>query len=398
MTSNAAALSESAGPATALAPLITVQPRPAIVAAGAGATFSVTVTGTPAPACQWTRNGIAIVGAASCTSYTTPPAAAADNGAVFNVVVSNAGGTAIGGGAVLTVQGIAPSGSWTFLPTGTGENLYDVAVVGGDPKRVVAVGQSGSIRLSTDGGVSWTRVYVALSTLYRVRFVDANVGVAVGVNNIARTSNGGATWETVWYAPSEQAAYGIQSLHSVDWVDANTAIAIGYSRVWRSTDRGATWSVYGSVDFVSMGAGIRFLQFGSGGLGLAGGDYRLFRTTDAGLTWNEVALPSGPYMNGLAVGSTGQDCVIVGANGIHRSVDGGLTWAPVGSAGYLLGIAAHGSQMTAVGDAGLVMSSSDDGASWTVGPNLPFGQLWSVDFTPGRTFVSGSGGLLARHD
>ncbi len=397
-TSNPATLSESAGPTPPTPPLVSTQPSAATVPLGMAATFRVAVSGNPSPACQWTRNGIVIPGAASCDSYATPPTTAADNGAVYNVVATNAGGSVFAGGAVLTVQGIVASSDWTFLPTGTGENLYDIAIVGGDPKLLVAVGQAGSILRSTDGGASWTRVFVALSTLYHVRFLNANVGVAAGVNNIARTVDGGATWETVWYAPDVQATYSFQSLHAVDWVDANTAIAIGYGRVWRSTDRGATWSVHGNVDFVALGAGIRSLRFDSGGLGLAASDYRLFRTTDAGLTWTEIALPFSLYTNGLAVGSTGQDWVMVGAGGMYRSVNAGLDWAPAGGAGYLLGIVAHGSRMTAVGDNGLVMSSNDDGASWATGPTVPFGQLWGVDFAGQTTFVAGSGGVLARHD
>ena len=53
--------------------------------------------------------------------------------------------------------------------------------------------------------------------------------------------------------------------------------------------------------------------------------------------------------------------------------------------------------MVAVGERGLVLRSSDDGVTWTTGPNVPFGQLWGVDFA-GTTFVAGSGGVLARHD
>ncbi|MEP7301480.1 MAG: YCF48-related protein [Caldimonas sp.] len=403
VTSIAATLSESAGPGPALAPLITTQPAPVTVAAGAGATFRVAVSGSPAPACQWTRNGIAIVGAASCVSYTTQPATAGDNGAVFNVVVSTAGGTAIGGGAVLTVQGIAPATAWTFLPTGSGTTLSDITLVAGDPNRVVAIGYDGAIIRSTDGGTTWSRVYGTTASqryLLQVRFADAQVGLAVGGRDILRSSDGGATWSPVWRAEDYAADYPQQQLAAVEWIDANTAIAIGVSRVWRSTDRGLTWSVYGSYDFSPAGV-IHSVRFGNAQLGLAASNYRLFRTTDGGLTWDELPGAFSTFTDplyGLGHGTTDQEWVAVGGSGIYRSTDGGVTWSRNAIAGYLLGLAAHGNDMTAVGENGLVLRSSDGGATWNPGPSVGFGQLWSVDFASGHTFVSGSGGLVARHD
>ncbi|HOB97656.1 MAG TPA: cadherin domain-containing protein, partial [Verrucomicrobiota bacterium] len=69
-------------------PAITAQPAPQIVELGEVATFGVSAVGSAPLAYQWFRNSVAIVGATGAT-YTTPPAVAADNGAVFTVVVSN---------------------------------------------------------------------------------------------------------------------------------------------------------------------------------------------------------------------------------------------------------------------------------------------------------------------
>jgi alpha-tubulin suppressor-like RCC1 family protein len=80
------------------------------VLAGAPATFSLEVKGDPTPQCLWLRNGAVIEGATSCGGYSTPATSGADNGAFYNVVVYNAGGVAIGNGALLTVQSlVAPA-------------------------------------------------------------------------------------------------------------------------------------------------------------------------------------------------------------------------------------------------------------------------------------------------
>jgi len=100
VTSQAAALVVTPAPG---APTITTPPSNRSVPEGQRATFSLAVDGNPAPQCQWTRNGVAIPGAISCTGYTTADTTGADNGTLYNVVVYSPGGVVFGQGAVLTV-------------------------------------------------------------------------------------------------------------------------------------------------------------------------------------------------------------------------------------------------------------------------------------------------------
>jgi glucose/arabinose dehydrogenase len=93
-----------------VAPSISSQPANVTVAAGQQASFSVTASGTAPLAYQWQRNGVNISGANSPTFTLT--ATAADNGAQFRAVVTNAAGTATSNAATLTVLTNAP-------PTGT---------------------------------------------------------------------------------------------------------------------------------------------------------------------------------------------------------------------------------------------------------------------------------------
>lgn len=101
VTSDAAALVVTPAPG---APAITAPLGNRSVLEGQRATFSLGVSGNPTPQCQWTRNGVAILEAISCTGYTTADTTSADNGAIYNVVVYSPGGVAIGNGAVLTVS------------------------------------------------------------------------------------------------------------------------------------------------------------------------------------------------------------------------------------------------------------------------------------------------------
>ncbi len=111
-----AVFTNAAGTATTTAALLTVNFPPAVVGtpanttvnAGALASFSASATGNPVPSVQWqvstNNSGIwtSIGGATSATyAFTTT---AADNGKMFRAVFTNALGSAVTAGALLTVN------------------------------------------------------------------------------------------------------------------------------------------------------------------------------------------------------------------------------------------------------------------------------------------------------
>src|SRR6202041_2207377 len=104
-------------PAT-VAPSFTAQPVSATVTAGQTATFSVAASGTQPLTYQWQKNGGAISGANS-PSYTTPATTTNDNGAAFQVVVSNSAGTITSNAATLTVNAAAVVPTFSAQPAST---------------------------------------------------------------------------------------------------------------------------------------------------------------------------------------------------------------------------------------------------------------------------------------
>ena len=96
-------------------PTITTPPANQTVGVGQAATFTVVANGTGTIQYQWQKNGAAINGARIAT-YTTPPAAAGDNGSTFNVVVTSLGGTVTSASATLTVSGSGTAPSITTQP------------------------------------------------------------------------------------------------------------------------------------------------------------------------------------------------------------------------------------------------------------------------------------------
>lgn len=81
---------------------ITTQPANVNIAAGQAASFSVQAGGTSPFSYQWRRNGVDIPGA-TAPVYSTPALSFADNGALYSVLVSNAGTSEASANAVVAV-------------------------------------------------------------------------------------------------------------------------------------------------------------------------------------------------------------------------------------------------------------------------------------------------------
>lgn len=208
------------------APTIT-QPASVTVTLGQTATFSVTAS-SPGPGAityQWYKNGVAISGATS-SSYTTPPTAAGDSGAVFTVVVSNSVGSVTSAPATLTVQSpmaksIVPSSSTPpynssvmLVPTfadgtavigSTGVGSSDItasAVSGGSyPTPLLTSAKTYTLTVTdSKGNVASTTCLVTPTPVVITPITPANETIAPGQPAFSATATGGATNSLTWTA------------------------------------------------------------------------------------------------------------------------------------------------------------------------------------------------------
>src|SRR6266850_7923034 len=91
-------------PTAPVRPTITTQPSNQAVSTGQTATFAVAAAGTPPLSYQWQKNNANFAGA-TLSAYTTPATVASDNGATFDVVVTNSAGSVTSASVTLTVSG-----------------------------------------------------------------------------------------------------------------------------------------------------------------------------------------------------------------------------------------------------------------------------------------------------
>lgn len=229
--------------------------------------------------------------------------------------------------------------------------------------RLVAAGEHGWIFVSDDGGARWQRAPTdSAATLTALAFADERLGLAVGHDmSILRSSDGGASWRTVFAAPDQQ-----RPLLAALFLDAQRAIAVGaYGAYLESTDSGQTWTEHQiGTDDRHFNAVARLT---AGRLLLAGEAGTLLKSDDAGATWEPLASPYAGSFFGLLTLPEGAVLAYGMRGRIFRSADGGENWqASEGrSEDALFGGTLHADgRIVLTGQNGTVLVSADSGRTF----------------------------------
>ena len=263
--------------------------------------------------------------------------------------------------ALLTYWVWPVSQPWEQQPSGTTENLNSVSFV--TPESGWAVGSSGTILHTEDGGRTWNKQISGTSEwLASVTFATPQSGWVVGTKGIIlHTEDSGNTWKT------QTSGVELYWLGAVIFVTPQSGWATGYGKndsgvILHTIDGGTTWKiqptgdtqVLSSVAFPTLQSGwvvgnngilhtedggntwtkqmsfsgeLNFVTFVTPQIGWAGEDYGpILHTNDGGQTWEKQASENNAGLKSAAFLST-QVGWAVGKNGfILHTVNGGKTW------------------------------------------------------------------------
>jgi len=233
--------------------------------------------------------------------------------------------------------------TWTNSKTLPGRNIWSGCLV--NPGKAVVLGKGGVVFLTADTGATWEQVATGRDySPSRMKFLDENLGVAVGYSAILVTEDGGKTWTRCSIPKNLGDCY----LRGIAYADRGRWIAVGYLGVilasedgghsWisresptKKTLNGAAWSDTRTVTIV-----------GDGGL--------IYQSVDGG-DW--VERKSGTtnrlYAVDFATSTTG---FVAGEFGtILRTDDGGHTWKPENrhTLNHLYDLTCSGGRVLAVG-------------------------------------------------
>ncbi len=280
----------------------------------------------------------------------------------------------VGSGGVI-IRTFDSGDNWFAYPSGYAVDLNDVSFVSDLLGWAVGANVSGvgSLMLSTtDGGQTWERQNAPsgfTGKLNGVFFLNASNGWAVGDGGrIARTSNGGLSWEAITSGTNTR-------LNAVHFSDTNIGVAVGGANtagyVMRTTNGGTTWTAPLQVAALEL-YDVRFIDAQT--VVATGNNGVILQSTDGGINWSARTTPAGAFRPLRGLSSAGNMVFAAGDTVIVTSADGGSSWSrkntglrgnAVFPAEYLNGVAAaNTSEAWTVGDAGIIFRSDNSGDSW----------------------------------
>ena len=248
---------------------------------------------------------------------------------------------------------------------------------------VIAVGDSGMIYRSVDGGVRWAKSYQGSTPLRAVAGQGLTLLIVGDGGKILRSTDAGGTWTTF-------TASGSPNLLDVVMPNSSTAYAVGSGgTALKSVDGGASWSPLGSGTSNTINRA-RFVDATHGWI-VGNGGFSA-RTPDGGVTWS----PSGPSTpNSLyAVDQLGSRIWIAGANGTcWKSINDGASWTPINlkidSRSDVRAVTIQSADSVFIaGGGGFLRRSTDDGATWTFLQHTLMGEISDMMWVGQRGFVS----------
>jgi photosystem II stability/assembly factor-like uncharacterized protein len=314
---------------------------------------------------------------------------------ISTVVAVGDGGTVIrSGDAGLT---------WTDIDTRTGLYIRDVSF--GTTSIGLAVGSRGVVLRTSDGGVRWDFApSPTTGELFHVFLLDGATGFLSDYDNLIRTDDGGATWQTRAFPPEFAVAdfwvFNINRIVAVggivDWDTGNMTAAI-----YLTTDGGLTWSNQYVGAYLSD---LRSVSFSDAMNGTATGNPgTVVRTTDSGLTWSAQPVPTQQILEAVVQIDSAR-AIAVGYGGrIIRTSDGGSSWTiSVSNTDRALhGVASNGAVSLTVGENGIILRSTDDGASWDqISRSFTYNGIYGVYFLDSLhgTVVGDAGSIFRTED
>ncbi len=218
----------------------------------------------------------------------------------------------------------------SWVPGDATLNNKIVRALGSIGNNVIASGEDGTFR-STNGGATWSNISASLPafhSIYSLVTTGSTFFAGLFQGGLYKSTDAGATWTA--------AGSGLPPTGTVEAIAAsgNTLVASVGGIVYRSVNGGGSWSPGGPVyagdlfyDIYSLSFVGNTLYAGIYNFGIASAQ-PLYKSLDVGLTWAPVGSGLPNATPAFALASVGTSLFAGLQSGLYTSVDGGSTWLP----------------------------------------------------------------------
>jgi photosystem II stability/assembly factor-like uncharacterized protein len=302
--------------------------------------------------------------------------------------------------------GWAVGDSGTILTThngGTSWEPQESLAVGGlnsvhfvDPQTGWIVGNGGMILATRNGGASWERQNSGTGlNLWRVHFVDTHIGWAVGNGGtIVATRNGGSHWEL-------QKTPTTEDLNGAYFADVESGWVVGDSGTILTTrNGGSSWELQKS----GTGYYLAGVDFADTRTGWAVGEYgTILATRDRGAHWEPQISETRQYLNAVHFADAKSGWAVGDSGTILATRDGGRTWEhQISATSHALNDVRFINPRAgwAVGGGGTILATRDAGKNWEPQRSGTDKAIADVRFIDAQTgwAVGDEGTILATRD
>ena len=293
--------------------------------------------------------------------------------------------------------------NWTTITSATGQGtaatwLKDYAFT--DNNTGFICGWNNTLLKTTDAGDTWVNKTSPFNGhISGICFVNANTGYTTGgnsgVGNVAKTTDGGESWNFTYTINSYSSA------NKIKFFDASTGIVtVLYDQVYRTTDGGYNWvllsptTIYSVYDICILNSNTGFMS-GS----MSNSEKRIYKTTDAGATWNQVFGGNGNYVGFYSMKFINSSTGYCSGYGLLKTTNGGNNWFQVNTptTSFCTTIEIVNNSIMYLSSYGVVYKSTDAGYSW--GPlNIPTNERieFAKFFDANTGIIAGDNNIILR--
>ena len=255
--------------------------------------------------------------------------------------------------AVIATTSIAATAQM-WSPVIANRAIYSIAANPQNTQTLFAGNVARIFFRSYDGGASWEELSIgdfggaSQLSVFMVHPVDTNIVFAggLGLDGLARSTDQGATWQTVLKADLGRFELGGGGALTLDPQSPTTMYVVRnrFGEVYRSNNAGQDWDLHGTIPGLATTDNMRAITVhpdSSNVLLAAGRRAQIYRSADGGVTWDSTDMsamtlqrdedvanfawsPSTPGM----VYATVQRSLhpLLNSAGTYRSTDHGVSW------------------------------------------------------------------------